>query len=469
MMKRPHWLCLKKTGILIGAAGLAGTLAAGFHFAQGTRPTPTASVNAVRSIPCDIALATHSGESPIDKDILRYQHMAQSGHALDAYLERLGWAYVAKARASFDPGFYKLAQQTAVCLASKQPDNAGAQLLLGHVLHNLHQFKASEKIARALVAQRGSWADYGLLGDALMEQGMLDDAIDAYQQMLNRRPGPQAYLRAAHLRWLKGDLRGAIEMMHRVIASLGGKNKEAVAWIDVQLAGYLLQDRQLRAAQTYIGQALELQPNYPPALLLQGKIFLSDGDYRKATAVLSEAARLNPLPLYQWTYWEALQQAGEMRRAAAVQRDLLEKGALLDRRSFVLYLASTRQLPELALTLANEELTVRQDVFTFDALAWALRANGRLKEAYHSSRRALAEGTIDSGLLFRAAIIADETGNLTEARRLYQQLQPFQHLLLPSQRQALAIQFADLLPQHRESTFKLRDVDSTFHQPGETT
>ena len=42
-----------------------------------------------------------------------------------------------------------------------------------------------------------------------MEQGKLSDAVEAYQQMMNLKPDLRAYARAAHMRWLKGDLDGS--------------------------------------------------------------------------------------------------------------------------------------------------------------------------------------------------------------------------------------------------------------------
>jgi tetratricopeptide (TPR) repeat protein len=42
------------------------------------------------------------------------------------HLERLGWAFVTKARVSFDPGFYKLAEQCALCIESQKPHSPEA-------------------------------------------------------------------------------------------------------------------------------------------------------------------------------------------------------------------------------------------------------------------------------------------------------------------------------------------------------
>src|SRR5436190_238772 len=79
----------------------------------------------------------------------------------------------------------------------------------GHVLHNLHHFLEAERLARSLVDERGSPRDWALLGDALMEQGKLPEAITAIQRLVELKPGTEAYSRIAQVRWLTGDLSGA--------------------------------------------------------------------------------------------------------------------------------------------------------------------------------------------------------------------------------------------------------------------
>ena len=127
-----------------------------------------------------------------------------------AALERLGYLHVARARVTGDAGHYTLAEAVANCLQASYPGESAALLLRGHVLHQLHRFNEAEQIARELVAKRTVVLDYGLLGDALMEQGRLDEAATAYQRMIDLKPFYQSYTRAAHVRWMKGDLEGAL-------------------------------------------------------------------------------------------------------------------------------------------------------------------------------------------------------------------------------------------------------------------
>ena len=85
-------------------------------------------------------------------------------------------------------------------------------------------------MARTLTSARGSALDYGLLGDALMEQGRLDEAGRAYQEMIDRKPFYQSYTRAAHLRWLRGDLSGAAQTMELALSSASPRDPEAAPW-----------------------------------------------------------------------------------------------------------------------------------------------------------------------------------------------------------------------------------------------
>src|SRR5580765_4156059 len=153
---------------------------------------PSALHEVKKPDPLALALVPHDGSSRADQEITRWQQQVRTSKNSESAIEALGWAYVAKARESFDAGFYKLAEQCALALESKQPHCAEALLLRGHVLHNLHQFKAAEPLARQLVARRGIAFDYGLLGDVLMEQGRLEEGIGAYQQMVDLRPDLQS-------------------------------------------------------------------------------------------------------------------------------------------------------------------------------------------------------------------------------------------------------------------------------------
>jgi tetratricopeptide (TPR) repeat protein len=416
--------------------------------AQPAPGVETFTTTAVRTTDaCAIALTPHTGEGRLDQEIVRLQQATRRATEPVAFLERLGWAFVAKARHSFDPGFYMLAESCALCLAAQRPQSAEALLLRGHVLHNLHRFREGEVLAYQLVAQRGLAYDYGLLGDVLLEQGKLAEAIEAYQGMMDQKPGPQAYSRTAYVRWLKGDLAGALEVMRMAVGVSGFHDTEAAAWAYARLALYELQAGLLPQASQHVAAALALQPQYPPALLTRGRMLLAEGKNAAAVAPLAHAVQLHPLPEYQWGFIEALQAANRAEEAGAIETQLMQRGATNDRRTFALYLATTRRDVTTALQLAEEEITVRADVFTLDTLAWALHAVGRYQEARAYSRRALAEGTQEARLFYHAGVIAAAVQEPEEAAHWLAKATAIRQMLLPSEREHLATVTVAVLPQ----------------------
>jgi tetratricopeptide (TPR) repeat protein len=415
--------------------------------------------------PVALMLAPQSGEGKLDKQIRQLQDQIRSNHNAATKIEQLGWLYVTKARESFDPGYYKLAEQCAVCLQNlDDPETHGdldrpmrpsatpsprledrvrerrysseAAFLRGHVLHNLHRFKEAEELAALLVSRRGAPADFGLLGDALMEQGKLDGAVAAYQRMADLKPDLHAFVRAAHVRWLKGDLPGALELAEAAAHSISPRDTDTAAWVLTRLASYRFQSGPLDTAREACDQALAFRLDYPPAMLLRGRMLLAKGKTAGALPLLRRAAELVPLPEYEWTLAEALEANGEEAEAQRVEQDLRRTGAAADPRTLALFLATRGEDSPLAVRLAQEELKNRHDVFTYDALAWAQASAGRLDEARANLARALGEGTQDARLFFHAAVLTSRANDPDAINWLTRAL-ALKILLLPSEREAL--------------------------------
>lgn len=382
---------------------------------------------------CLVAMTPHGGNGKEDQEIARFQKQIRTDPDNIPYLERLGWAYVAKARRSFDQGYYRLAEQSALCINSIKPGNPEALLLRGHVLHNLHQFKASESLAKDLVSKRGWWFDYALLGDVLMEQGRLDEAVDAYQAMMDQKPGPQAYSRAAHIRWLTGDLTGAIEMMEMASKASDTRDPESAAWASVRLATYQFQQAEFGRASDLFLYALRLVPDYPPALSGYGRLLMAKGEYQEAVSLLGRAVEINPLPEYQWLLIDCLKQTGKKTEAESIQKKLISNGQNEDPRSLALYLATYNLDLITAEDLIKKELEKRADIFTLDALAWIYHAQGKHQEAYHSINLALKEGTQDARIFYHAGVIASVNGCYQEAQQWFRKTWVVRHMLLPSE------------------------------------
>jgi len=427
-------------GFLLMATG-ALLLAGCERKATSTSPVAVPQANTIAQTqtldPLALILVKHEGENRVDIEIRKFQEQVRRGSNPTAAMERLGWAYVAKARASFDPGYYLLAEKCADAIVARQLESLEALLLRGHAMESMHRFKETEVIARSLVAKRGLPFDFGLLGDSLMEQGKLDEAANAYQHMVNLRPDLHSYSRIAHLRWLKGDVEGAAEAMQMAAHAASPLDAESAAWVYTRLSAYQSQLGAPAAAEQGLAAALEYQNDYAPALLLRGRQLLNQQKNPEAVEVLTRAAKLNPLPEYQWALADALREAGRADEAAVVETELRKHGAAADERSFALFLATRGDSPEAALHLTERELETRQDIFSYDALAWSLAAAGKIPEAQRAMDHALAEGTEDARLFFHAAVIATRAGQTDAASQWLKKTAPLGHLLLPSERNYL--------------------------------
>jgi len=399
---------------------------------------------------CVIALAPHQGNELIDREIKQLQDAARFSRKRVENMKRLGWAFVRKARLSYDPGYYRLAEQCALCVQSEKNNDPDAILLAGHVLHSLHRFKEAESTGRQLVALRNEASDYGLLGDVVMDQGRVDEAVGFYQRMIDLRPDLQGYVRIAYVRWLEGDLDGAREVMRIALTAGSPRESEATAWAYTRSGIYELQAGNVEAALRCAEIALQFAQHYPAALLLRGRVLLAQGKVLESVKTLQEAATQASLPEYQWTLADALREAGQTLEGERVESHLLTSGANSDPRTFAVYLATRGYLVERALALAKAELNTRADVFTMDALAWALKANGRIAEAGEYAQKSLREGTRDARLFYHVGSIALANGDYAAAREWLQRADEIKQTLLPSERHDLQQQFIALREQEHK-------------------
>ena len=406
----------------------------------------TVSTAAIPDPNSDLALVLipPTGDTPADREISDLQEKIKQAPEQAALLERLGWTYVNLARVTNDPGFYKLAEQCAVAIAKRAPDSADAALLRGHVYEALHRFGDAEKTARDLVARRQFVFDYALLGDSLMEQGSLTEAVEAYQKMIDLKPCLQTYSRIAHMRWLKGDLPGAIEIARVAAAAGSPREPEPTAWAFTRLGIYSLQRGDFPAARKASDLALDLVPDFAPALLLRGKIFSAQSAPAEAVKAFEIAAEKNPVPEYLWALADALRADQRDSEAGQVEAKIHATGRSNDPRTFAIYLATRHTGAALSLELSQAELENRRDIFTLDALAWAQLANGDLKAARTNSALALAEGTQDARLFYHAAAIAAASRNGAGALEFSRKADAIRQMLLPSERAGLDRQIAAL-------------------------
>ncbi len=400
-----------------------------------------APTSAGMSLDEKIVLVKPAGTEREDREISTWQIRIVAAEtakqATAGNYERLGWSYISKARRTLDAGYYKLAEKTADVMDARFGPTDEALLLRGHVYHNLHRFQDAEKVARVLVARRGIAFDYALLSDALMEQGKLMESVAACEKMMALKPGVDAYSRAANLRWLTGDLSGAIEAMEAAVRAGSPLDATDTAWTLSRLSAYYLQAGRTDGALKVARSAEHLVSDYPPALLAEGRALLALGQAPLSVVPLEKAARLNPLPEYQWWLADALRADGNAGAAAKVEAELEARGEVSDPRTFSLYLATRREDFPLAIRMATAELANRGDSFTKDALAWALESSGDYAAAESAIREALSAHTKDARLFLHAGEIALNRGDKASARTYFDEAEKYCGTLTPSERALL--------------------------------
>lgn len=385
----------------------------------------------------DLVLAPESGTHPLDERIRTLQRRIPTSRVQAEELEQLGWTFIARARELDDPGSYQLALASARVIEAREPGSRAALLLRGHALHSLHRFAEAEQVARRLVEQRGLPHDYGLLGDVLADRGELDEAVVAYQRMMDLRPDMHAYARAAHVRYLKGDLPGAIEAMELAAKAASPRNRESFAWVWSKLALYELQAGKAELARATVDDALAVFPDSVPALRASALLWLAAGDAERALAPLRQAAAASPHPETLWLLSDALQTLGRSAEEDQVRAQLVAGGEREDPRAFALYLATRGEQLDRAEALIRGELAERGDVYTYEALAWVQSARGQRALALQSARRSLAAGTQDARLYYHAGLIAERAGEMQLASQWLARADALAALLLPSQRAEL--------------------------------
>ena len=344
----------------------------------------------------DRSLAELVSGMKTDERISMYSLMVKTKPEDAHYQVLLAGAYVQKTRETTDYSYLERAASILDNVISS--DNANYEALRLRIETELerHQFaKAAESSRRLIkVAPADPW-NWGTLGDALTEMGEYNDAAEAYQKMVSLRPDLASYNRASHFHFLFNDVPGAIEIMKRAIDS-GSSSAENVAWCLVDLGNIYLKTGQIPQAGESFTNALRTFPGYHPAYAGLAKVLAAKGDVKGAIESYKRAQEITPLPDYAAALYDLYQTTGQ-EPLAKKQLELLDAIDRVSRasgetanRNLVLAFADHNVKLERALELAKGELDFRKDIYTYDALAWALFKNHKYAEARQYMDKAMA-------------------------------------------------------------------------------
>lgn len=398
---------------------------------------------ALALLPCAADAASPTGTSTDRLIEFHQRRVTRDPEDVLAY-NRLGAAYLQKARESGDVAYYDLAEKAlrqSLTLAAAGPTATAATTSLALVHLARHQFPEALVLARQAVALAGDDSmPYAVLGDANLELGDTDEAARAYGKLLAIGGPREPHARFAELAFLRGDRAGAIDRMRRAVTAAreAGAPAENVAWTQVRLADLHLHGGDLASAEGACRDALGSFPGYHRGLAMLARVRAGQRRLTDAIDLYRKALAVIPLPEYAAALGDVYAKLGRSQDARK-QYDLVEYIGALNRvnkaiynRELALFHADHDRRPAEAVQLAEKELEIRQDVYTWDVVAWARLKNRQLPEAREAITRALALGTQDARLFFHAGMIHHALGEAAQARAYLERAlatNPYFHVL----------------------------------------
>ena len=373
-----------------------------------------------RTILFAIFIATRAlALTPAEKAIQQAEAKIAQQPAHAPYYNNLAMAYARRARETSDTAFYTKAEETLAKSFAIEPDNFEGLKTQAWLQLGRHEFaKARETSLKLNKLSPDDISVYGYLVDANAELGNYQEAVDATQWMLNLRPGNTAGLvRAAYMRELHGNLDGALELMQMAYDSEGLSETEDRAWLLTQMAHLELVAGNTAKAETFAQDALTAFPNYHYALAALAQIRTSQGRYSEAATLLEIRYKQASHAENLYALAEAQELAGDKQAAAAsfkqFEAESLAESGLADNsnRELISYYLDHAHQPAKALEIARKEFSRRHDIYTLDAYAAALAANGDYLDADREIHQALSTGIKDPKVLAHARTIASHLEN----------------------------------------------------------
>ena len=406
----------------VGAAPLASLMAqeaAGTTATAAAYPTPPA-VPEPDKILASIPVA--KGDSATDQALT-----STLGNVRKTPQDAVAWVNLADALAQIcrdtdDLKYNSLAEQSYGRALQLNPRSVDAMDGMAGVAASRGAYDQSVSWAkRALALDEDNAAACGLIGDAALERGDYDAALENYQKMMDLKPDLSSWSRGASLLWITGNRSKAIWLMERAVKA-GAPYAENTAWCRAAYAMMLFNDGALLPATQALAPALAAGTRNPQVLLAAGTIASAQLDFDAAAKDYHQVLDAGP-------NLEALVALGDLSTAKG-EKDEAEKyyaqvESLAKSNPALgvhdpLFLAKfeadhDRNLDD-ALRLA-ETHTPTKNVLEADTLAWVYFKASDLPHAVAEMKLALSRNTADAEMQFHAGMIAAAADDRPSAQK----------------------------------------------------
>ena len=362
--------------------------------------------------------------SPADKAILAAERLLQRQPDLARAHNQLSAGLIQKARETGDAAFTVRAAEAVRRSLEITPDtqeNYDALRLQATLQLSEHRFADALKLGQQMQKLRPEdHFVYGVLTDASVELGDYPAAVKAADRMVELRPDATSYARISYLRSLYGHTEPALAAMRLAVRAANPRVPEGQAWYRVQLGNELLNVGRRDEAEREFDAALFIFPDYYEALEAKARARIAAQDYQSALEYYRRAlsrARQPEAYIGLSDLYEKLGRPDEAERQRLFLESSEHRNSSAHSRQYAIYLANHNLKLDEALTLTQAERALRSDIYTCDALAWALFKNGRLAEAKTALGEALRLGTRDARLYYHAGMIYHALGEREPAKK----------------------------------------------------
>lgn len=306
--------------------------------------------------------------------------------------------------------------------------NLGAVQALATAQLTLHRFHDALDTIRA--ARRGTPEIASLaLAEASIHLELGDyDAASGIVARVGCGAGAEASEAvAARLAELTGDLPRARALLDRATrradATYGIPN-ERRAWFHVRTGELAFEAGDVDLALHEEGVALERFPDDVAALTDTARFSAAVGRWEAVRSNAERAVHLVPSPENLGLLAETQAQLGDAAAASATRDEIVaverigNAQHLSDRLLALQYADHGTRLDD-AYAIARRELTVRDDVFAEDTVAWTAARSGRWSIAGAAAVRATRWNTADARIWYHAGVIAEHAGDRRRAVACY--------------------------------------------------
>ncbi len=366
------------------------------------------------------------GTTDTSARIAFWQERIRANPSSDVQYQYLGELLALRGRETGDVAQYALAAEAFQKAIDLFPGNVAARSGLAVNLVTLHDWTAAiEQGKRILQSDLRALGAVAVIGDASLEIGDLDTARAAFRTLRQKADGPSVESRFARLAFLTGDAGEAIRILDATADSAASLNApaEELAFYRYSAGEYRFMTGDIDGADREFAAALDSLPDYYLAVAGRGRVAFARGDLAGAIEAYEHAVAIIPKP-------ELLAYLGDLHAvkgdAESAERQykavdfivtLNETRAQVFNRELVLFEASHHRDTAHAVDMARAELETRKDVYGYDALAWALFADGRAADALAPAQQAVSLGTQDPRLLYHLGMIELAAGHDADGRQ----------------------------------------------------